>query len=330
MRFESKTALVALLLAVGCGAGSSPTGAGDDNQGTGGSSPGRGGTGGSKSGSGGSGNSANGGAGGSTSNTGGSSAIAGAGGAAGDPGGASDAASSEDMAEPTDVGSVTPPGDGGGPAIGPGDPTQGPAAEGTIKYSNDFEKGLNGMSLSPTDLPPERVAIVDDPTGKRGKVVSISWLDGDNFRTSAGNEPRSWLSSAKVYQITPGTKVSLAWGEMWTTANMNAFFAQVIGPGPVFEMRVRDDGTFNTLCNQCGGNADHFKIEPNRWYDFKVDMDWTTGGAVRFFVDGKMIREGKLGGVSANSHWDGGIYWARGSTKATRKIYISNLSIGER
>jgi len=74
------------------------------------------------------------------------------------------------------------------------------------------------------------------------KQFRIIWQAGDNFRTSAGTEPRSWFSNASGYQITQGTKVSLAWGMQWTNINMNAFFSQTIGPGPVWELRVREDG----------------------------------------------------------------------------------------
>jgi hypothetical protein len=331
MRKELRFVLVGLFLA-SCSA--APDGGGGSEASGGSSTSGKGGSGGSPragsggapapSGSGG----APAGSGGTTgSGSGGAPAQSGSGGAPAGEGGASGAADAmtevsvpaPDASAPADAGMTPPSAEG-----------QGPAAEGAIKYTVDFEEGFKGMSLSPTNLPPERIVLVDDPIGKRGKVASITWQAGDNYRTSSGTEPRSWFSAGKVNQITPGTKASLAWGMMWKTVNMNAFFGQTIGPGPVWMLRIRGDGTLNTLCNQCGGNQDHFKIEPNRWYDFKVNMDWQSGGAVRFYVNGMMIREAKFGGVSANCHWDGGIYWSKGSTKGTRTVYLSNLSIGER
>ncbi len=174
--------------------------------------------------------------------------------------------------------------------------------------------------------------IVDDPLRQRGKVVRATWQAGDNFRTSPGTEPRSWLSNNPGYDIAVGKRVSLAWGTMWPNTSMNAFFAQTIGSnvGPVFELRVRGDGRFNVLCNKCGGNTEHMQIQPNRWYDFRVDIDWRNGGPIRFFVDGQMVHQSTLSGATGEIHWDGGIYWSRGSSKATRNVYISNLSIGER
>ena len=111
---------------------------------------------------------------------------------------------------------------------------------------------------------------------------------------------------------------------------MNAFFAQTIGPGPVWELRVRADGRFNVLCNKCGGNSEHMQLQPNRWYDFRVDMDWRNGGPVRFYVNDQMVHQSTMSGASAACHWDGGIYWSRGSAKANRNVYISNLSVGVR
>ena len=292
------------------GRGGSPTGAGGANQGTGGGAASGGGSG----------------AGGGSVASGGSGGAAG-GGVTGS-GGAADAATAE---PDVGVGADAPSDDGGGPGpvVAPG---QGPTALGKIVFSQDFENGEAGMSRSPNGLPADRVQLVDDPTGKRGKVAKIVWQAGDNFRTSPGTQPRSWYSSASGYQIKPGTKVSLAWGFMWTDVAMDAFFAQTIGPGPVFELRVRANGRFQILCNQCGGNTpDMMMLVPNRWYDFRVDMDWG-GGPVKFFVDGQMVHQSTVGGNNAPCHWDGGIYNTPGGTASnkTRTVYLSNLSIGER
>jgi hypothetical protein len=261
--------------------------------------------------------------------SGGSSGAGGSGGAGGQ-GGSSPADAGDARPAGTDVAAAV---DTSGGPPGMTAPGQGPTALGKIVYSQDFENGMEGMSRSPANLPPERVTIVDDPVGKRGKVVKIIWQAGDNYRTSPGTQPRSWFSNAMGYQVKPGTKVSYAWGFMWTDVAMDAFFAQNIGPGPVWEARVRANGRFQILCNQCGGNSpDMMMLVPNRWYDFRVDMDWTGGGKIQFFVDGQMAYQSTMGGASANCHWDGGIYNTPGGTASnkTRTVYLSNLSVGER
>jgi hypothetical protein len=209
---------------------------------------------------------------------------------------------------------------------------QGPTALGRIVYTQDFEQGMAGMSRSPTNLPEDRVQIVDDPANQRGKVVRVIYQAGDDFRTSGGTQPRSWLSNASGYQITVGTKISLAWGMMWPELETNAFFAQTIGPGPIWELRFLADGRFNVLCNKCGRNSYHMvPRQANRWHDFRVDMDWRNGGMVSFFVDGQMYHQATLSGADASCHWDGGIYWATDApSRPTRTVYISNLSIGIR
>jgi hypothetical protein len=209
---------------------------------------------------------------------------------------------------------------------------QGPTALGRIVFSQDFEQGMAGMSRSPTNLPADRVQIVDDPISQRGKVARVVYQEGDNFRTSGGTEPRSWLSSADGYQITVGTKISVAWGMLWPELETNAFFAQIIGPGPVFELRFLADGRFDILCNKCGRNSYHMvPRQANRWLDFRVDMDWRNGGLVQFYVDGQMVYQTTLAGADASCHWDGGIYWATDApSRPTRTVYISNLSIGVR
>jgi hypothetical protein len=273
------------------------------------------------------GGSAAGGSGGSVAGSGGSGGSSGSGGASGSGG-------SGGTPQPPAVDGGTPV-DGGAKldAPAPSAPGQGPTAMGKIVYSEDFENGLGAITRSPDGLPMERAVVVDDPLGQRGKVVRVIWQMGDNFRTSSGTQPRSWISSATAYQVKPGTKVSFAWGMQWTTATMDAFFSQNIGPGPVWELRVRANGRFQILCNQCGGNSpDLMPITPNRWYDFRVDMDWQAGGKILFYVDGQMVYQSTMGGASANCHWDGGIYNTPGGTamNTTRTVYISNLSIGER
>ena len=111
---------------------------------------------------------------------------------------------------------------------------------------------------------------------------------------------------------------------------MNAFFAQTIGPGPVWELRVRGDGRFNILCNKCGGNSEHMIpcSQP------LVRLPRRHGLAQRrpgpFFVDGQMVHQSTMSGASANCHWDGGIYWAAAPARPTRTVFLSNLSVGVR
>jgi hypothetical protein len=48
-------------------------------------------------------------------------------------------------------------------------------------------------------------------------------------------------------------------------------------------------------------------VQPMRslpWHDFRVDMDWRTGGLVQFYVDGQMFHQATLSGATANCHWD--------------------------
>ena len=338
-----QTALLLLCSGLGvlaCGTEENPPPAGLGSGGASGRSGGSPGSGGSPQGSGGSpgsgGSVSSGGSGAPASGGSGGAAAGGSGGAKGGSGGgggsdASAGGASGDASGSPDI--VIPP--GGGPGPSPVNPAQGPIALGQIVYNQDFEQNRIGISLSPVTLPPERVTVVDDPLGKYGKVLSVVWQAGDNFRTSGGTQPRSWVSNAKEggVQIQAGTKISIAWAQLFKQGDLEAFFAQTIGPGPVWELRLRGTGVFNILCNKCGGNSEHMKLEANRWYSFRVDMDWMDGGAVKFYVDNQMIREARVGGVGgAPCHWDGGIYNTPGGTamNRTRQVLIANLSLGKR
>jgi hypothetical protein len=188
---------------------------------------------------------------------------------------------------------------------------------------------MDGMSRSPNGLPEERIQIVDDPTGKRGKVVKIVYMLGDNFRTSGGTEPRSWFSSAKGYTAKPNSKVSVAWGFMWENVSMGAHFAQIIRDGgPLWMMDVDRSGNMAAAVHRgSGGGKFGMKLEPMKWYDLRVDTDYSGGGTISFFVNGQMIGQGK-GDGGGNGRFDCGIYWDHGA-KATRTVYVSNVSIGE-
>jgi hypothetical protein len=348
----SKTSRLSVLtlvcLAIGCGAGSNNPGGNDPSTG-GTTNPARG-----------SGGSAGKGQGGQTGAGGSGPSSSASGGTSGGAGGASGGAGGASSAEPSGSGGVTgrggagPSGSGGaavdaagsggapsapvGDAAAPDgmavatplsmDPKQGPLAPGKLVYSQDFENGMVGMSRSPTNLPEDRAQIIDDPTGQRGKIVKIEYRAGDNFRTSAGTEPRSWFSSAMGYTARPNTKVSVAWGFMWQNTNMGAHFAQIIRDGgPLWMMGVDTGGTARGRVHRGSGGTSGVKIEPMKWYDFRVDTDYRAGGSIKFFVNGQMIGQG-TGAGGGNGRFDCGIYWMGGGRPA-RTVYVSNVSIAE-
>jgi hypothetical protein len=213
--------------------------------------------------------------------------------------------------------------------------TQGPMAEGTIVYSQDFEANMAGMSPSPTSLPASRYALVDDPLGQRGKVLRLIWQSGDNYRTSPNNKPRSCISN-RGYEFPYGSKVSYAWGYMVTSVDINATFAQHIRPGgPMWMLEGHNQGE---LIVRCGGTTALGKrLVPNRWYDFRVEVDYRRDGYVQVHIDGEKVYErrdnlGFEGAKTGDAHWDGGIYNTELgiANGRTRTVYISNLSIGRK
>ena len=93
------------------------------------------------------------------------------------------------------------------------------------------------------------------------------------------------------------------------------------------------DGTLAVFCNPCGGNTRHLKLEPNRWYDFRVEMDYKVGGQILCYVDGQLTTMRTISSTRGTiAHWDGGIYNRPAGTASnrTRTVYISNLSVGVR
>jgi hypothetical protein len=170
---------------------------------------------------------------------------------------------------------------------------------------------------------------VKDPTGQRGQVVRIHFQQGDNFRTSPGTEPRSWFSNAKGYTVRPGSRVSYAWGFMWENPNMGSHFAQIIRDGgPLWMFGVDAGGTLAAAVHRGSGRTGAImKIEPMKWYDFRVDTDYRGGGEIKFFVNGKQVGAGR-GDGGAPARFDCGIYWMRGA-KSTRTVYVSNVTVGE-
>jgi hypothetical protein len=213
--------------------------------------------------------------------------------------------------------------DGGGATDGD------PVAGGKIVFSTDFSQGMAGLERSPGNLPADRIQITDDPLHERGKVVRIEYLAGDNYRTSAGTQPRSWLSSAPGYSVNPGVKVSVAFGFMTDNPSWGAHFAQIIrNGGPLWMMLLATDGTVaGEVHRGTGGGKVATPIEAMKWYDFRIDTDYSGGGTITFFMNGQMIGQGQ-GLAGPAGRFDCGIYWYNGP-QVTRTAWISNISIGE-
>jgi hypothetical protein len=224
-------------------------------------------------------------------------------------------------------GDAAPAGSGDGSV--PAATGQGPVAEGKIAYNQDFELNMDGMTRSPTNLPEDRIQIVDDPASQRGKVVRIMFKENDNFRTSPGTQPRSWFSAAKAYTVKPGTRVSVAWGFMWENVNMNAHFAQLIRDGgPTWMWDVDGSGNVSMTSHRGTGRTGNItKLEPNKWYDFMVTTLYKAGGQTDFYFNGKKVLTGTSPG-GPDGRFDFGIYTRAGAHPA-RTVYISNVSIGE-
>jgi hypothetical protein len=250
-------------------------------------------------------------------------AAAGQGG--GEPDGGDDVATAGPEAGPDDAAAASD----GSATVPPPAAGQGPVAGGKIVFSQDFESGMAGLEKSPATLPPDRIQVTDDPAKQRGKVVRIQYLAGDDFRTSAGTQPRSWLSSAPGYTVKPGTTVSVAFGFMTDNPSWGAHFAQIIRDGgPLWMMLLATDGTVAAEVHRgTGGGKASIKIEPMKWYDFRIDTTYSGGGSIKFFLNGQMIGQGQ-GDAGPAGRFDCGIYWYNGP-KATRTAWISNISIGE-
>ena len=200
---------------------------------------------------------------------------------------------------------------GGGPGPSPINPAQGPIAMGEIVYAQDFEENTIGITLSPNNLPPERAVVVDDPL-EEVRQGHAGHLAGGGQLPHLGRHPAAQLDLERQggrLQIQAGTKVSIAWAQMFDAgATSRPSSPRPSAPARCGSCACAATACFNILCNQCGGNTEHMTLEANRWYDFRVDMDWMGGGAVRFYVDDQMVHQSHLGGVSAPCHWDGGIY----------------------
>jgi hypothetical protein len=159
--------------------------------------------------------------------------------------------------------------------------------------------------------------------------VRIMFKDGDNFRTSAGTQPRAWFSSAMGYTVKPGSTVSVAFGFMWENPNMNAHFAQLIRDGgPTWMWDVDGSGNLSMTSHRGeGATGNLMKLEPMKWYDFMITTHYSNGGQIDFYVNGKKVLTGKSPG-GPDGRFDWGIYTRAGAHPA-RTVYLSNVSIGE-
>jgi hypothetical protein len=323
--------IATLVVIAGCmtggGGGTGDTG-GSGGSGTGG----RGGRGGS-SGSGGSGGSTGttGGAGGATS-TGGAGGNGGGGGG-GSGGGAIDgSAGSSPVAPAADAGAAADKAAGEVPAPAPG---QGPVAEGQIVFSQDFENGQAGITFSPTNLPPTRAGIVDDPLGQRGKVMRLVWMPGDNYRIGQ-YRPRANISNTGFYYAS-GDRISYAWGFMAESTYIGATIAQnITGGDPIWMLRGQANGELDIIPG--AGKIPGVNLQAMRWHDIRVEMYYVGGAAgyAEFYIDGMKVYT-KRGGLAQGPrpHWDGGIYLTSfgesgEGPRQPRVHYISNLSVGKK
>lgn len=216
-----------------------------------------------------------------------------------------------------------------------------PVASYTIKYSNNFDNNMDGMYRSPSDLPADRVQLVQDPLGQRHGVLKISWLAGDDYRTSPDTSPRSWVSN-KAFYFQGGQTVSYAWGFYSPNPGIiNANIAQNISNGgPCWELQIIKGAHIWMAAN---GRTDcNFTMPTGRWTDFKTEFNLQSSntGWLRLYINGSQkYYKGSLGfgstkasTTTANCHFDYGIYGYLYDTSAppTRILYASNLSVGKK
>ena len=179
--------------------------------------------------------------------------------------------------------------------------------------------------------------MVDDPLRQRGKVMKVTWLMGDNFRTSPNTAPRSWVSTRSAHETPLGETVSYAWGYMTTSSFIGATFAQNIRPGgPIWMLQGRDNGEIIIAFG--GIHAIPTRLQPNVWYDFRLEFRYgrsgggSGSGGVILYIDGVKVFERLTGGfgdpAGTKSHYDCGIYMDTRYGDRTRTVYFSNMSIG--
>ena len=227
-------------------------------------------------------------------------------------------------------------GDGAGPAPPPA-ANQGPVAAGTIAYSQDFEGGdMNGLGRSPPSVAESRTTVVDDPLGQRGKVLRIQWLVGDNFRSAPQFRPKTFVSNNSAFNYNSGDRISYAFGYMTESTYLGATLAQnITGGDPIWMIQGRDNGILDIVP---GLVRLPIRLEANKWYDFRVDVDYLPGnaGLIEMYINGEKVytRRGGLP-IGPRAHWDGGIYLTGfgqmgNGNNTPRTVYFSNLSCGRK
>jgi hypothetical protein len=214
---------------------------------------------------------------------------------------------------------------------------QGPMAAGTIAYAQDFEKGdMTGLGRSPASITPDRVVVVEDPLGQRGKVLRIQWLPGDDFRSAPQFRPKTFVSNNSAFNYSAGDKVSYAWGYMTDSTYIGATLAQnITGGDPIWMIQGRDQGIMDIVP---GLVRLPVRLQAKRWHDFRVDVDYLPGnaGLIEMYIDGQKVYTHR-GGLpqGPRGHWDGGIYLTGfgqmgDGNNTPRTVYFSNLSCGRR
>jgi hypothetical protein len=325
--------LVATLVVVaGCMTGAGGGGGTGGTGGSGGSTGTTGGAGGGAStgGTGGMGGSSGSGGGANGGGAGGNGGSGGAGGGGGSGGPAVDGSSAPSPV--ADASAAADKAAGEVPASAPG---QGPVAEGQIVFSQDFENGQAGITFSPTNLPPTRAGIVDDPLGQRGKVMRLVWMPGDNYRIGQ-YRPRANISNTGFYYAS-GDRISYAWGFMAESTYIGATIAQnITGGDPIWMLRGQANGELDIIPG--AGKIPGVNLQAKRWHDIRVEMYYVGGAAgyAEFYIDGVKVYT-KRGGLAQGPrpHWDGGIYLTSfgesgEGPRQPRVHYISNLSVGKK
>jgi hypothetical protein len=208
-------------------------------------------------------------------------------------------------------------------------------AEGQIVFSQDFENGQAGITFSPTNLPPTRAGIVDDPLGQRGKVMRLVWMPGDNYRIGQ-YRPRANISNTGFYYAS-GDRISYAWGFMAESTYIGATIAQnITGGDPIWMLRGQANGELDIIPG--AGKIPGVNLQAKRWHDIRVEMYYVGGAAgyAEFYIDGVKVYT-KRGGLAQGPrpHWDGGIYLTSfgesgEGPRQPRVHYISNLSVGKK
>src|SRR5205814_1331955 len=145
--------------------------------------------------------------------------------------------------------------------------------------------------------------------------------------TAAAPAPRPTRAPRTRRPTKPGATVSVAFGFMVENPSMGAHFAQIIRPGgPLWMFGAQTDGSVTAEVHRgSGGGRAPTKLEAMKWYDFRVDTVYSTGGTITFYMNGQMIGQGK-GDGGGDARFDCGIYWFHGA-KPSRTVYISNVSI---